>query len=333
MYRKGAFALVSVLLAGLLVCVARAYGQDTYNQSESTAIEPISAEDETFPPPAGSVSTPPGTAPQRRPGSGGMMGQRRPFGQGQPGGFGQGRPLGPGTPPGAPRGSLGRLGGPAEQGRPGLRHGALGGRPQRLRLAWDQIRKVMAVIARVEPERARELMGLRERFPEEFRARLAELSEEIFHKYEGKVLEYVNGFEPEAADMLELVKESDERRYQFEILSRVDRALELETLKENDPDHYDLLVKERDLTKESFELARAYNEAADDAEREEAHAALRNILGELFDVRMRLKQKEVERIEKDIAKLKKQIASRRENRDKIIELRALEMTRPADVAW
>jgi len=331
MSRTKTLTLILGLIVGGLVLAASTHSQEASSPDEAAAVQPGAALDETFPAPVGAPAVQPEPMGPRQRFGQRMQGQRREFGQaqppgvgqGQPGAFGQNQPHGPGMVPGMPPGG-------GMQGPGGLRQGQRG---RQMVLAWDQIRRALAVIARVEPDQAQELRRLREYAPEEFRTKLQELTEGIFEKYEDKVLEHVEQCEPEAGKSLKVLKGADAQRYRLEVLARIDRVLDMEEIKEKDPEHYELLVQERNLTRRSFELARVCNKSDDSGKKDEAQAELAETLGELFDVRMKLKEKDVERIEKDIARLKEQIAARRENRNKIIELRLLEMTRREEIAW
>lgn len=79
------------------------------------------------------------------------------------------------------------------------------------------------------------------------------------------------------------------------------------------------------------ELVQAYHEAPDEAAKDEVRAQLRGRIEQLFELREAERARQIERIEQDLARLKKSMESRRKNRDLIIEKRLGELTADPDL--
>ena len=84
-------------------------------------------------------------------------------------------------------------------------------------------------------------------------------------------------------------------------------------------------VRGMSLEFESKELALKYDKASD-AEKKTIKDSLRGILAELFDLKTKGQELRVKRMEKEMAKLRKSLESRKANKDKIVGQRLEQMT-------
>lgn len=88
----------------------------------------------------------------------------------------------------------------------------------------------------------------------------------------------------------------------------------------------------RRIQREVKELVQAYHEAPDEAAKDEVRARLRGGIEQLFELREAERARQIERIEQDLARLKKSMESRRKNRELIIEKRLGELTADPDLS-
>jgi len=84
-------------------------------------------------------------------------------------------------------------------------------------------------------------------------------------------------------------------------------------------------VRGMSLEFESKELALKYDKASD-AEKKTIKDSLRGILAELFDLKTKGQELRVKRMEKEMGKLRKNLESRKANKDKIVGQRLEQMT-------
>lgn len=87
----------------------------------------------------------------------------------------------------------------------------------------------------------------------------------------------------------------------------------------------------RRLQREVKDLVLAYHEAPDEAAKDAVRAQLRGRIEQLFEQREAERARQIERIEQDLARLKKSMESRRKNRELIIEKRLGELTADPDL--
>jgi hypothetical protein len=80
------------------------------------------------------------------------------------------------------------------------------------------------------------------------------------------------------------------------------------------------------LQGELNELVLAYRAANDPAEQQKLAGPIREILTQLFDLRGQTRLKHIERMEKDLERLRKNLSDRQAMRDSIIEIRFRELT-------
>ena len=87
------------------------------------------------------------------------------------------------------------------------------------------------------------------------------------------------------------------------------------------------------IEKETMEMSRAYREESDAARKEQIRKDIRAKLEVLFELRGKDRQELVNRIEADLARLKKSIEERQAHRDQIIDRRLQDLTDGAGLKW
>jgi hypothetical protein len=122
--------------------------------------------------------------------------------------------------------------------------------------------------------------------------------------------------------------------YQRELQRAFREKRRMKSLKILDPERYKKLIRRRELTKESFELAKKYREAESEREKGAIKKQMKSTMSELFEIREEEKTKRIEELEKELAKLKKTIKKRKQNKNKIIEKRMKQLIeKEEDLEW
>ncbi|MCS7029317.1 MAG: hypothetical protein NZ519_11195 [Bacteroidia bacterium] len=92
-------------------------------------------------------------------------------------------------------------------------------------------------------------------------------------------------------------------------------------LKKQDPETFEKLTQEAELEKKSQEIAIAYNSTPDKQQKEELEKELREVLDELFELKIKNTEREILRLQGSVDELKKKLSDRRKNKEAIIQKR------------
>ena len=147
---------------------------------------------------------------------------------------------------------------------------------------------------------------------------------------EAKVMHFVRTQVPEAVPLLKELKEkknADEpEAYPDALNAYQDLMNRYEELKnENAPDA-EKLIKNKRLEVKAELLAREIKAGGDGKVLDAKRAQLRDMLSEVFDLRIEEAQKELQRLEKEAAELRQNLGKRKQNKAKIVERRMNELT-------
>lgn len=95
----------------------------------------------------------------------------------------------------------------------------------------------------------------------------------------------------------------------------------LEQMKKTDPEMYNLFKQGAELDLAERQLAMQYRNAVDEKAKAEISARLAELVGKHFDVRQQRRALELERLEKELNRMKDLLEKRKSSRDEIIEKR------------
>lgn len=87
------------------------------------------------------------------------------------------------------------------------------------------------------------------------------------------------------------------------------------------------------LEVQTGEMAKAYRDAADETQKKDIREQLRTKLEQLFDAREKERAEMIQRIEKDLDRLKQTLTQRQAHREEIIDKRLQELTADNPLAW
>jgi hypothetical protein len=106
-------------------------------------------------------------------------------------------------------------------------------------------------------------------------------------------------------------------------------------MREIAPDVAEGLLRSHKLEHEAENLARDISHSRDKKERELLVARLREVLNQVFELRLREPELEIRMMEKEIGDIKRVIERRKENRDRIVGRRVQELIGETqeDLGW
>ncbi len=100
-------------------------------------------------------------------------------------------------------------------------------------------------------------------------------------------------------------------------------------LRERDPEMYELHQRDLELERACHELSEEYARAGE-ARREDIREELNTLVGEHFEVRQQRRTIELERLEKELSRLRESIEARQDAREMVIERRLKELLGETD---
>ncbi len=138
-----------------------------------------------------------------------------------------------------------------------------------------------------------------------------------------KTLAEIKKYDPDFARKVETLRDSEPAKYMM-VMQMAGRALFAARMDQNENMERDA-VKDLSLDFQSRELSLQYSKASD-AEKNAVKAKLRAVLSDLFDVKSRIQEQRVKRMQADIARLQKRLDVRKANKNKIVDLRLDQLT-------
>ncbi len=140
-----------------------------------------------------------------------------------------------------------------------------------------------------------------------------------------QVRDYIKQLDPGWLEELEKLQIEHPWQYDMKLKKAFADLEHLMTVKEFDRQRFEQLWRIRELEGESRSLGRDYQDASG-AEKAERLKELRTVVKELFDLREKERQREIEKLEERLQSLKSTLETRRENKDKIVSHRVDELT-------
>lgn len=139
-------------------------------------------------------------------------------------------------------------------------------------------------------------------------------------------LEFVKNNDPTFYEELLNIQKNLPGEFNIIIGETVERNRDLERLKKESPEEYNDVMLILDYEKRERDLSRQYREAASAEEKSRIETELTGVLKELFDLNLKQRQRELQRLEKELKNIKDEIEKRKTNKDKIIKNRFDEVT-------
>ncbi|MCE9589771.1 MAG: hypothetical protein K8S99_04535 [Planctomycetes bacterium] len=144
-----------------------------------------------------------------------------------------------------------------------------------------------------------------------------------------EAMDLLREFRPEMAKRIEEYKAKNPDKAQDMMRPMMGRLLEMAHLKRTDPELFKLRVDDFKLERGVDELAgqvRDARRAGDTKKADDLTAQLKTKLSEQFDLRQKLRERELANMEKHLAEMRQRIETRKNSRDELIKSRLDEVT-------
>ncbi|KAA3659005.1 MAG: hypothetical protein DWQ10_09875 [Calditrichaeota bacterium] len=135
-----------------------------------------------------------------------------------------------------------------------------------------------------------------------------------------EALQFITNLVPEASPVLAELENENPRAYERELRQALREKRVLARHKKRKKEEYENAAKRITLQHKTQILAYRYRKA-EDSEKPEIKKQLHTQLSQLFDLRERDRELEIQQLEKRLDALRKQLEKRKPNKDKIIEKR------------
>jgi len=151
---------------------------------------------------------------------------------------------------------------------------------------------------------------------------------------EMEAVEFIQLDSPDKIPHLKLLKHDNSNEY-YQILGHsLKEKRQLEYIKIKDPAHFERLKKERELERQSHDLARQCRELKDKQKQTKLQKEMRLLLDQLFELREERKKNEIQNLENELNRMKEINQKRRQNKETIIQRHLEELCDSAEAfAW
>lgn len=147
-------------------------------------------------------------------------------------------------------------------------------------------------------------------------------------------LKFVETHHPSQAEELKRIKMMQPERYNKMISDIFQRAERLKIFQKEDPERYELEIRQETLDEKTFTLAHSYRNAKGEKEKQNLKQQLESAVSEHFDLREQIKESELKRMEGDLQRLKERLRQRKANKSEIIKQRVNQlMTIGSGLEW
>lgn len=147
-------------------------------------------------------------------------------------------------------------------------------------------------------------------------------------------LKFIETHHPSRADELKRIKLNQPERYIKMITDIFRRAEQIKIFQKEDPERYELEIRQVSLDEKTFTIARAYQNAKDEKEKQSLRQQLESAVSEHFDIREQIKESELKRMENDLQRLKERLNQRKANKSEIVKQRINQlMTIGSGLEW
>jgi len=149
---------------------------------------------------------------------------------------------------------------------------------------------------------------------------------------EKRVMEALREVDPDRAQELQALKSSEPEAFQRAFMEVAQRVMMLEQMKRVDPQSYQAAVDEMRLETRVLRVSRKYREAPSD-KRAAMEKEMRTLLVAQLEAREAAMRHRIERMESELAQMKKRLEERSKNRASIVDRRLAELTGDPGSEW
>jgi hypothetical protein len=142
---------------------------------------------------------------------------------------------------------------------------------------------------------------------------------------EEEIFQWVEQYVPSGVSELKDLKQEAPEVYAHRIREVANEIRHLETVKQRDPEMFERLVKAENLEHKSWKLSGEIARTQDPEKKKQLTAQLKDMLGEIFEIRLEERSLEIKELENEINKIKTLIEERKANKGAIIDRHLNEM--------
>ena len=142
---------------------------------------------------------------------------------------------------------------------------------------------------------------------------------------EEEIFQWVQQYVPSGVSELKDLKREAPEVYAHRIREVANEIQHLETVKQRHPEMFERLVKAENLEHKSWKLSGEIAHTQDPEKKKQLTAQLKELLGEIFEIRLEERSLEIKELEDEINKIKTLIEKRRANKEAIIDRHLDEM--------
>ena len=143
-----------------------------------------------------------------------------------------------------------------------------------------------------------------------------------------QAMQVLKDINPELAERLEKSQDNPQRSHAM-LQRYLPRIQKLMRLKKSDPKAYKLTIEDTKIELECQKLSHQFKEARKNDEQDrmtEIHGKVAELVEKHFDVRQKLREMELEKLELRLAQARKQLEKRAGNRKELIQTRVTDLT-------
>ena len=138
---------------------------------------------------------------------------------------------------------------------------------------------------------------------------------------EQAALTFVETYHASRLDDFRRMKIAQPEQYARTITDIWRRAEQLSILQKEDPQRYDMEIRQERLDEKTFVLAQTSRTAKEEKEKQNTRQQLEASVNEQFDLREQIKEAEVKRMDGELQRVKEKLKQRRANKSEIVKQR------------
>ena len=141
-----------------------------------------------------------------------------------------------------------------------------------------------------------------------------------------EIHEFLEDNLPERAEEMKRLNEKEPEAYRHEIMMIGEMVMRYREMMEHNPELAEAFIRSHKMETECNRLAEEIRETEDLEKQRVLRSKLKQLLAEVFDLRLKEPEMHIQNLEKEINEMKGMIERRKANKDKIIQRRLKEMT-------
>jgi len=138
---------------------------------------------------------------------------------------------------------------------------------------------------------------------------------------EERIFAFLKDFAPDRLEELQGLKRANRPEYARQLGDASRLMRDVEEVKKNDPEQYELMKTEGGLRRQVMDLARDCRNSEAKEDQQKLRGELQDVLGKLFDVKVQMRQREVDRLRRELERHEKAIKDARDRKDELVKER------------